>query len=133
MTSSRWPTSSYCVSRPWTAAGCSGGACPVSDESTAGLRGVGSTAALRVANETRVLELLAGVRRGSEPASLSQAEIARRTGLSSGTVSSIVRTLAGRGEVRTDAGRGRRGSRVRLAAPSGLVAGVHWTFEQVAV
>lgn len=80
----------------------------------------GSTAALRPANERRVLELL----RDSDAPEFTQAELARATGLAAGTISSIVRDLQRRGMVQTVPGRGRRGTSVRLSRAAGLVAGV---------
>ncbi|WP_279581658.1 MarR family transcriptional regulator [Fodinicola feengrottensis] len=69
-----------------------------------------STASLRAANTRRVLEAL---RRG--PA--SQADLARRTGLSPATVSAIVRTLTAAGSVQVSVAtsNGRRANRVRWA------------------
>jgi predicted NBD/HSP70 family sugar kinase len=89
----------------------------------------GSAAALRVANQRRVLALL--LDRGSEP--VMQAEIARATGLATGTVSTIVRELAAADVVTTVAGAGRRGTSVRLARGAGLVAGVDFGHSHVAV
>lgn len=54
--------------------------------------GPGSLGALREANESRVLALLAGARR-------SQAEVAREAGLAASTVSNIVRDLIARGVI----------------------------------
>ncbi len=54
--------------------------------------GPGSQSALREANESRVLALLAGCRR-------SQADVARETGLAASTVSNIVKDLIARGIV----------------------------------
>lgn len=89
----------------------------------------GSAAALRAANQRRVLDrLLAGA-----PDATSQADIVRTTGLASGTVSSIVRELADAGIVDTVAGSGRRGTSVRLARGAGLVAGVDFGHSHVAV
>lgn len=80
----------------------------------------GSQASLREANQRRVLRAvrLAG--------SLTQAEIARVTGLSAATVSNIVRDLRERGTVRvtpTSSG-GRRALSVALSRAAGLVAAV---------
>jgi predicted NBD/HSP70 family sugar kinase len=80
----------------------------------------GSVATLRVANQRRVLGVL--LERGPDP--VTQAELARETGLATGTVSSIVRELAAAGIVSTVAGAGRRGTTVRLDRGAGLVAGV---------
>src|SRR5689334_14564357 len=71
----------------------------------------GSAASLRVANQRRVLAEL----RDRSGESVSQADLVRRTGLASGTVSTIVRDLAASGIVTTVAGSGRRGTAVRLA------------------
>lgn len=56
---------------------------------------------------------------------LTQAEVARRTGLSAATVSTIVRELTGTGrlEVLAD-GAGRRGKVIGLARENGLVVGI---------
>jgi predicted NBD/HSP70 family sugar kinase len=89
----------------------------------------GSAASLRVANQRRVLSLL--LRRGVE--AVSQADIARETGLAAGTVSTIVRELAAANVVSTVAGSGRRGTSVRLARGAGLVAGVDFGHSHVAV
>jgi len=80
----------------------------------------GSTASLRPANQRRVVELL----RGRGEGSITQAEIARTTGLASATVSNIVRTLTASGLIETDPGSGRRGTVVRFAPGAGVVAGI---------
>jgi predicted NBD/HSP70 family sugar kinase len=80
----------------------------------------GSTASLRPANQRRVLDLL----RGTGSTTFTQAELARATGLASGTISNIVRDLSGVGLVETERGGGRRGTVVRLSRSAGLVAGV---------
>lgn len=84
--------------------------------------GVGSPASLRSANRQRVLDLL------RTTGSVSQSEIARRTGLSRATVSNIVRELRESDwiTVRTlpDAvgnDTGRRGTRIALNQRAGLV------------
>lgn len=89
----------------------------------------GSAAALRVANQRRVLDLL--LSRGAE--ATSQADIARETGLAAGTVSTIVRELAAAEVLDTVAGSGRRGTMVRLARGAGLVGGVDFGHSHVAV
>jgi predicted NBD/HSP70 family sugar kinase len=80
----------------------------------------GSTASLRPANQRRVVELL----RGRGEGSITQAEIARTTGLASATVSNIVRALTASGLIETDPGSGRRGTVVRFAPSAGVVAGI---------
>jgi predicted NBD/HSP70 family sugar kinase len=100
---------------------------PESDEHTR--HAPGSAAALRVANQRRVLAVL--LDRGAEPA--SQAEIARETGLAAGTVSTIVRELAAADVVSTVAGSGRRGTSVRLGRGAGLVAGIDFGHSHVSV
>lgn len=89
----------------------------------------GSAGALRVANQRRVLAEL----RDKSGDSVSQADLVRRTGLSSGTVSTIVRDLAAAGIVATVAGSGRRGTAVRLDTGAGLVAGIDFGHRHVAV
>jgi predicted NBD/HSP70 family sugar kinase len=89
----------------------------------------GSAAALRVANQRRVLGLL--LDRGGAPA--TQADIARETGLAAGTVSTIVRELAAADVVTTVAGSGRRGTTVQLARGAGVVAGVDFGHGHVGV
>jgi predicted NBD/HSP70 family sugar kinase len=89
----------------------------------------GSAAALRIANQRRVLAEL----RDRSGESVSQADLVRRTGLASGTVSTIVRDLAAAGIVATVAGSGRRGTAVRLAKGAGLVAGIDFGHHHVAV
>ena len=89
----------------------------------------GSAGALRVANQRRVLAEL----RDRSGESVSQADLVRRTGLASGTVSTIVRDLAAAGIVATVAGSGRRGTAVRLAPGAGLVGGIDFGHRHVAV
>jgi predicted NBD/HSP70 family sugar kinase len=91
----------------------------------------GSTAALRTANQQRILDVLR-TGDGNEGA-FTQAELARATGLAPATVSNIVRELAAAELVQTDPGRGRRGSSVRLSRSAGLVAGVDFGHSHVAV
>ncbi|MGH3735163.1 MAG: ROK family transcriptional regulator [Micromonosporaceae bacterium] len=83
----------------------------------------GSQSALRVANQQRVLRAVRGA------GSLTQAQIARATGLSAATVSNIVRELRDGGVVTvapTSSG-GRRAQSVSLARDTGLAVGVHVT------
>lgn len=87
----------------------------------------GSTASLRSANLRRVLDLLRG------GGVVTQADIARQTGLAPATVSNIVRELAGAGLVTTEPGSGRRGTTVELARSAGLVAGIDFGHSHVAV
>ncbi|WP_449065960.1 ROK family transcriptional regulator [Planomonospora algeriensis] len=80
----------------------------------------GSQGALREANQRRVLRAI------RVEGSLTQAEIARLTGLSAATVSNIVKDLRGSGAVvvtPTSRG-GRRAQSVSLARGAGLVVGV---------
>lgn len=89
----------------------------------------GSTASLRPANQRRVITLLR--KRSSED--LTQAEIARSTGLAGATVSNIVRDLTSAGLVETVPGSGRRGTVVRLGRSAGLVAGIDFGHTHVSV
>lgn len=89
----------------------------------------GSTASLRPANKRRVIELL----RGASAGEITQAEIARTTGLASATVSNIVRELTATGLVETDPGAGRRGTVVRLSRGAGVVAGLDFGHSHLAV
>src|SRR5690349_4335957 len=89
----------------------------------------GSAAALRIANQRRVLSVL--LEAGTEPA--TQADLTRATGLAAGTGSTIARELAGAGVVTTVARSGRRGTTVRLARGAGLVAGIDFGHSHVAV
>lgn len=83
-----------------------------------------STAALRSANQRRVLDVLRADSRLPETGPFTQAEIARSTGLAPATVSSIVRELAGLGIVDTIGGSGRRGTAVTISRRAGLIAGI---------
>lgn len=83
-------------------------------------RSPGSTASLRPANQRRVVDVL----RGSARAPVTQADLARVTGLASGTISNIVRDLTGAGLIETEPGSGRRGTVVRLSRTAGLVVGI---------
>ncbi len=87
----------------------------------------GSNASLRSANQQRVVDVL---RTGGH---VTQADLARQTGLAPATVASIVRDLAAAGLVATEPGSGRRGTTVTLAASAGLVAGVDFGHSHVSV
>lgn len=87
----------------------------------------GSTASLRPANQRRVVDLLRT--RGD----ITQAELARETGLASATISNIVRHLSATGLVQTVPGSGRRGTVVRFAPDAGLVAAIDFGHTHVAV
>ncbi|MBL1067055.1 ROK family transcriptional regulator [Streptomyces sp. 7-21] len=80
----------------------------------------GSQSSLHRANLERVVRAVRGA------GSLTQAEIARTTGLSAATVSNIVRELKERGtvEVRTTSASGRRARSVSLSPDAGIVVGV---------
>jgi predicted NBD/HSP70 family sugar kinase len=80
----------------------------------------GSTASLRPANQRRVVDVL----RDSAQEPVTQAELARVTGLASGTISNIVRELTAAGLIETEPGSGRRGTVVRLSRTAGLVVGI---------
>jgi predicted NBD/HSP70 family sugar kinase len=81
----------------------------------------GSQSSLREANRNRIL---AAVKRFG---GLTQVELATATGLSTATVSTIVKELAGAGvvETQTTSRSGRRALRVTIARQMGVVAGVH--------
>lgn len=87
----------------------------------------GSQAALRQANQQRVIEAL---RSGG---TLTQAEIARGTGLSAATVSNIVRDLRALGTigVRTTAANGRRARAITLLRPPGAVAALAFELDSI--
>lgn len=87
----------------------------------------GSASSLRSANQQRVVDVL---RLGDH---VTQAGLARRTGLAPATVSSIVRDLLAARLVTTEPGSGRRGGAVRLAPGAGLVAGIDFGHSHVAV
>jgi predicted NBD/HSP70 family sugar kinase len=94
--------------------------------STADARsGPGSQGALRNANQARIIELL------KMSGELSQAEIARHTGLAPATVSNIVRELAGTGIIH-DAGEGKR-RKLRLARAAGFAVGIDFGHRHVTV
>ena len=88
--------------------------------------GPGSQAALRSANQRRVLEMLKGA------GELTQAQIARDTGLAPATVSNIVRDLTAAG-VLDDSGAGQRRKAVRLARAAGIVVGIDFGHRHVTV
>lgn len=90
----------------------------------------GSTASLRTANLQRVVAVLRAQEAG-EP--VTQADIARQTGLAPATVSNIVRELAATGLLKVEPGSGRRGTTVALARSAGLVAGIDFGHSHVAV
>jgi predicted NBD/HSP70 family sugar kinase len=83
-------------------------------------RSPGSTASLRPANQRRVVDVL----RDGAQQTVTQAELARVTGLASGTISNIVRQLSAAGLIETEPGSGRRGTVVRLSRSAGLVVGI---------
>jgi predicted NBD/HSP70 family sugar kinase len=87
---------------------------------TRGARNPGSQGALRHLNQERLIEFLLA----NGPS--TQAELARGTGLSTATVSNIVRDMAGKGVVGTSPVRsgGRRALQVRLADTGDVVAGI---------
>ncbi|KUP97678.1 ROK family transcriptional regulator [Thermobifida cellulosilytica] len=89
----------------------------------------GSQAALRQANRERVV---AALRRGG---TLTQAEIARATGLSAASVSNIVRDLRSMGtvSVRETSSNGRRARAVTLLRPPGVLVAVDFTHSRVTV
>ena len=81
---------------------------------------VGSPSSLRQANQRRVVGAV------RERGSMTQAQIARATGLSPATVSNVVRQLAGSGvlDVTANGPGRRRGSTVRISRRSGLCIGI---------
>jgi predicted NBD/HSP70 family sugar kinase len=91
----------------------------------------GSTASLRAANQQRVLAVLRGIT--ADDVAVTQAELARRTGLAPATVSNIVRDLGAAGMVTTEPGSGRRGTAVRISRSAGLVAGVDFGHSHLSV
>ena len=88
--------------------------------------GPGSQAALRNANQRRLLEMLKAA------GELTQAQIARETGLAPATVSNIVRDLTAAG-VLDDSDQGKRRKVVRLARAAGLVVGIDFGHRHVTV
>ncbi|MDQ4039450.1 MAG: ROK family protein [Actinomycetota bacterium] len=101
---------SYCAVAPPTA----------HSSSVSFVRAGGSTAALRVANQRRVIDAL---RTGDSSATITQADIARTAGLAPATVSNIVRELLVAGVLETVTGPG-RGTAVRISRKAGLIAGL---------
>jgi predicted NBD/HSP70 family sugar kinase len=96
----------------------------------------GSTAALRTANQRRVLDVLRGHLVdgvGDAEDRITQAELARTTGLAPATVSNIVRDLVSAGLVATVPGSGRRGTTVEIAPGAGAVAGIDFGHSHVSV
>ncbi|MGH3739961.1 MAG: ROK family transcriptional regulator, partial [Micromonosporaceae bacterium] len=96
-------------------------------EQTPGSQTPGSQSALREANQQRVLRAIRSA------GSLTQAQIARTTGLSAATVSNIVRVLRDSGAVvvaPTSSG-GRRARSVSLSRDAGLALGVHISSTQL--
>jgi predicted NBD/HSP70 family sugar kinase len=96
----------------------------------------GSTASLRTANQHRVLDVLRQHTVERQPAAesrLTQADLARMTGLAPATVSSIVRELVAAGLVATERGSGRRGTSVQLASTAGVVGGIDFGHSHVSV
>ncbi len=87
----------------------------------------GNPSALRAANETRVVRAL---RQHQE---LSQADIARDTGLAPATVSNIVKDLVASGLLSTTGGAGRRGATVSISRQAGLVGGIDFGHSHVQV
>jgi predicted NBD/HSP70 family sugar kinase len=81
----------------------------------------GSVTSLRTANQRRVIAVL---RDQPGSAEVTQAAIARATGLAPATVSNIVRELVAADLVETTAGSGRRGTTVRISRRAGLIAGI---------
>jgi predicted NBD/HSP70 family sugar kinase len=96
----------------------------------------GSTASLRTANQRRVLDVLRRHTVEQKPTSddrLTQADLARTTGLAPATVSNIVREFAAAGLVEVERGGGRRGAAVQLASRAGLVCGIDFGHSHVSV
>ncbi len=98
------------------------GALDAADGVTDGVPGAGSQRALRLANKRRLLEAL----HAAGP--MTQAGLSRLTGLSTATVSNLVRVLTTEGVVRTSptTSSGRRALQVQLVAAgtSAAVAGI---------
>ena len=96
----------------------------------------GSTASLRTANLHRVLDVLrrhSAERKSGPDNRLTQADLARMTGLAPATVSNIVREFAAAGLVEVEPGSGRRGTSVQLASTVGLVSGIDFGHSHVSV
>jgi predicted NBD/HSP70 family sugar kinase len=85
----------------------------------------GSQSALKSANQQRLLDLL--ILEGE----LSQAELARRSGLAPATVSNIVRELVEQGVLVRDEESRRRGRTVRLARSHGVAVGIDFGYQHV--
>ena len=85
-----------------------------------GARNPGSQSALRELNQQRIIDALLG----SGP--LTQAELARQTGLSTATVSNIVKTMATIGTLETEptTSSGRRALLVRLSNNGAVAVGI---------
>jgi len=85
-----------------------------------GARNPGSQSALRELNQQRIIDALLG----SGP--LTQAELARQTGLSTATVSNIVKTMAAIGSLETEptTSSGRRALLVRLSNNGAVAVGI---------
>ena len=112
-------------------------------------RAPGSPASLRTQNQQRVLDVLREPETlsapspgrpgnaeggGQQPGSpVTQADLARITGLAPATVSNIVRDLASAGLVDTEPGSGRRGTSVRLSRAAGVVVGIDVGHSHLAV
>ena len=93
---------------------------PPSQSPPWGVQNPGSQSALRELNQQRVIDTL--LRSGP----LTQAELARQTGLSTATVSNIVKTMAGVGSIETEptTSSGRRALLVRLSNNGAVAVGV---------
>ncbi|MBL8927553.1 MAG: ROK family transcriptional regulator [Pseudonocardia sp.] len=85
----------------------------------------GSQSALKSANQQRLLNLLL------VNGELTQAEIARRSGLAPATVSNIVRELVDHGVLVGTDGTRPRGRVVRLARASGVAVGVDFGYQHI--
>src|SRR5262245_41307153 len=96
----------------------------------------GSTASLRTANQRRVLDVLrrhTAEHRSAANNRLTQADLARTTGLAPATVSNIIREFAAVGLVEVEPGSGRRGGSVQLASRAGIVCGIDFGHSHVSV
>ncbi|TDQ49596.1 ROK family transcriptional regulator [Actinorugispora endophytica] len=89
----------------------------------------GSQAALRQANRERIVNAL------RDGGTLTQAEIARATGLSAASVSNIVRDLRSTGavSVRETSSNGRRARAVTLLRPPGVLVAIDFTHSALTV
>jgi predicted NBD/HSP70 family sugar kinase len=85
-----------------------------------GSRNPGSQSALRQLNQQRIIDVL------RETGPSTQAELSRHTGLSTATVSNIVKSLTAAGlvEVQPTTSSGRRASSVRLADTGAIAVGI---------